>query len=39
VPEYAEVLRQTRVSDLQISRPNFLFVIPTLTLRARKTGG
>jgi arsenite methyltransferase len=36
VSEYAEVLRRTAVSDIQISRPNFLFVIPTLTLTARK---
>jgi arsenite methyltransferase len=36
VREYAEVLRQTRVSEIQISWPNFLFVIPTLTLKANK---
>jgi arsenite methyltransferase len=36
--EYAETLRQTSVCDIQISRPNFMFVIPTLTLRANKAG-
>ena len=35
VREYAEVLRQAGFSDVQISGPNFLFVIPTLTLKAK----
>lgn len=35
VREYAEVLKQNHILDIQISRPNFLFVIPTLTLTAR----
>ena len=34
--EYANVLRQAGFSDIQISGPNFLFVIPTLTLKANK---
>jgi arsenite methyltransferase len=36
VREYEEVLRQTGVTDIHISGPNFLFVIPTLTLKANK---
>jgi len=36
VREYAEALRQTRITNIQISWPNFLFVIPTLTLTAEK---
>jgi arsenite methyltransferase len=36
VREYAEVLRQAGMSDIHVSLPNFLFVIPTLTLKASK---
>jgi ubiquinone/menaquinone biosynthesis C-methylase UbiE len=39
VREYAEALRQTRLSDIQVSGPTFLFVIPTLTLKATKAPG
>ncbi|HEX3719509.1 MAG TPA: hypothetical protein VH595_16265 [Verrucomicrobiae bacterium] len=34
--EYAEVLRQSKMSDVRRTGPNFLFVIPTYTLIARK---
>jgi ubiquinone/menaquinone biosynthesis C-methylase UbiE len=34
--EYAEVLRQSKMSDLRRTGPNFLFVIPTYMLTAQK---
>jgi SAM-dependent methyltransferase len=36
VPEYAQIFRQYKLDDIQQSRPNYLFVIPTVTLTARK---
>jgi ubiquinone/menaquinone biosynthesis C-methylase UbiE len=39
VHQYAQVLRQCQMLEIKISRPNFLFVIPTLTLTAQKPVG
>jgi SAM-dependent methyltransferase len=36
VPEYAQVLAENQFANIVRSRPNFLFVIPTLVLTARK---
>jgi arsenite methyltransferase len=38
VPQYAEFLIRHNLLDIQQSRPSYLFVIPTLTLTARKPG-
>jgi ubiquinone/menaquinone biosynthesis C-methylase UbiE len=35
--EYAEVLRQSQMSEVRRTGPNFLFAIPTYTLIARKS--
>lgn len=34
--DYAEVFRQSNMSEVTRSRPNFLFLIPSITLTARK---
>jgi SAM-dependent methyltransferase len=36
VPQYAEFLSRHNLLDIRQSRPSYLFVIPTLTLTARK---
>jgi arsenite methyltransferase len=36
VPEYAKVLKESHMFEIKQSGPNFLFVIPTLTLMASK---
>jgi len=36
VPEYAKVLEESHMFEIKQSGPNFLFVIPTLTLMASK---
>jgi ubiquinone/menaquinone biosynthesis C-methylase UbiE len=34
--QYAEVLRQAQMANIHRTGPNFLFIIPTYTLRANK---
>jgi ubiquinone/menaquinone biosynthesis C-methylase UbiE len=34
--QYAEILRQEKMSEVHRSGPNFLFIIPSFTLTARK---
>ncbi|MBI4657852.1 MAG: methyltransferase domain-containing protein [Verrucomicrobia bacterium] len=36
--EYEEVMRQAQMDSLRLSRPNFLFIIPSRTLIATKPG-
>jgi arsenite methyltransferase len=38
IPEYARVLKENELIDIQKSGPNYLFVIPSFTLTARKRG-
>jgi len=35
--EYVELLKQVGMAEVQVSAPNFVFVIPSQVMRGRKT--